>query len=123
MSSKVSFSANSARAATGQEALEEASKTALEIYAITGSVYPAEWQGELVRLMTTRALYFAINARRVHEILRIRGDEIGVIKAALAPDAQEKLGFETGYWVSITKIIHARYEATNHWYQQKIVDK
>ena len=58
-------------------------------------------------MLLNRATYFAISARRVHEIMKIHPDDLGDISESIAPNAQALLSYEPDYWKSINRLIHA----------------
>jgi hypothetical protein len=93
--------------ALGAEALEDAREAAFELFCIAGATFPEEWCGSLPRLLIRRAVYFAISARRVHEIMQINPNDVGAIQSFVAPDAHS-LELEPDYRVSLNALIHAK---------------
>jgi hypothetical protein len=103
----MSHQASHNRIALGRDALEDARKAAFELFCIAGTTFPAEWCGYLPNLLIQRAIYFAISARRVHEIMKINPSDIGEIQSFIAPNARD-LKLEANYRLSLMGLIHSK---------------
>ena len=88
-----------------QHSHDRAVEEAINLVALTGSVYPSEdaFVRKVILQITDRITSFAIHARRTSELKQARG--ITVVDSRWAVG---NISLETDFWNIINKIVHAR---------------
>lgn len=89
--------------------ISEAKKHALQLFAFTSAVFPAEWSSSWNEVVTFSLLEFSFHARKVNELCEFKNEAFPSINQLMVKISENDPGnWETNYHFALNAFIHIK---------------